>query len=46
LKLNGIHQLLLYADDVLISGGSVQTIKKNTETLVIASKKTGLEINA
>ena len=34
LKLNGAHQLLVYADDVNILGGSVHTIKKNAETLV------------
>jgi len=28
LKLNGTHQLLVYADDVNMSGGSVHTIKK------------------
>jgi len=28
LKLNGSHQLLVYADDVTILGGSVPTIKK------------------
>jgi len=46
LKLNGTHQLLVYADDVNILGGSVHTIKKNTETIVVASKETGLEVNA
>jgi hypothetical protein len=30
LKLNGIHQLLVYVDDVNILGGSLQTIKKQT----------------
>jgi hypothetical protein len=34
LKLNGAHQLLVYADDVNILGGSVHTIKKNAEVLV------------
>jgi len=46
LKLNSTHQLLVYADDVNILGGSIHTIKKNAETLVVASKKTGLEVNA
>ena len=39
LKLSGTHQLLAYADDVNILGGSVHTVKKNTETLVAATKK-------
>jgi hypothetical protein len=46
LKLNGTHQLLVYADDVSILGRSVRSIKKNVEDLVIASKETGLEVNA
>jgi hypothetical protein len=46
LKLNGTHQLLVYADDVNILGGSVHAIKKNTKALVVASKEIGLEINA
>jgi len=31
LKLHGTHQLLVYADNINILGGSVRTIKKNTE---------------
>jgi hypothetical protein len=46
LKLNGTHQLLVYADDVNILGGSVHSIKKNTEALAVASKEIGLEVNA
>jgi len=45
LKLNGKHQLQVYANDVNKLGGSVHTIKKNTEALVVASKETGLEVN-
>jgi hypothetical protein len=45
LKLKGTHQLLVYADGVNIFGGSVHSIKKNTEVLVVASKEIGLEVN-
>jgi hypothetical protein len=45
LKLNGTHKLLAYADDVNLLGDSIDTIKKNTETLIDASKEVGLEIN-
>jgi hypothetical protein len=45
LKLNGTHQLLAYADDVNILGGNVHAVKKNTESLVAATKETGLEVN-
>jgi len=41
-----IHQLLLCADDVNILGGSEHTIKENAEALVVASKETGLKVNA
>jgi len=37
-KLNGMHQLLVYADDVNILGGSTHTMKENPEALVVASK--------
>jgi hypothetical protein len=45
LKLNGTHLLLAYADDVNLLGDNIDTIKKNTETLVDACKEIGLEIN-
>jgi hypothetical protein len=45
LKLNGTHQLLAYADDVNLLGDNIDTIRKNTETLIDASKGVGLEIN-
>ena len=46
LKLNSTHQLLVYADDVNILGGSVHTIKKNAEALIVVSKKIGEEASA
>jgi hypothetical protein len=41
--LNGTYQLLVYADDVITLGGSIDTINKNPESLVVTSKETGLE---
>jgi len=46
LKLNGTHQLLSYADDVNVLGGSVHTVKENAEALVVATKIIELEVNA
>jgi len=46
LKLNGTHQLLAYADDVHILGGSVHMVMENAEALVVATKEIGLEVNA
>ena len=45
MKLNGTHQLLAYAD-VNVLGRSVDTVKKNAEALVAATKEIGLEVNA
>jgi hypothetical protein len=46
LKLNGTHQLLTYAGDVNLLGSNVDTIKKNSETLIDSSKEVCLEVNA
>jgi len=46
LKINGTHQLLAYADDVKILGGSIHTLKENAEALVAASREIGLEVRA
>jgi len=40
LKLNGTHQLLVYACGVNILEGRVHTIQKNTGALVFVSKET------
>jgi len=46
LKLNGTHQLLVYADDINMLEGSIHTVNENTEALVVVSKEVGLEVNA
>ena len=46
LKLNGTHQHLIYADAANILGGTVYTIKQNTESLVVTSKQVDLQVNA
>ena len=45
LILIGTHQLLVYADDVNILGGSIHTKKENAEALIVASKENRLEVN-
>jgi hypothetical protein len=37
---------LVYADVVNTLGGSVHTVKENTEAVVVTSKKNGIEVNA
>ena len=46
MKLNCTHQLLAYADDVNIVGGSIYTVKENAEALVAASREIGLDVSA
>jgi hypothetical protein len=42
LKLNAIHQHLVYADDANSLGANINT-RKETEALLIASKEDGLQ---
>jgi hypothetical protein len=46
LKLNVTQQLLVYAYDVNMMGGSVRSIKENAEDLLVTSIQNGLEVNA
>jgi len=46
LKLNGTQQFLDYADDVNVLGRNVHTVKEKAESLIVASKEIGLEVNA
>jgi hypothetical protein len=41
-----MHQLLIYVHEVKTMGGSKHTIKKVKEALVVASMKTGLDVDA
>jgi hypothetical protein len=43
--LNGTHQLLAYPDDMNLLGNHIDTIIKNPETLIDASKEVDLEVN-
>ena len=45
MKLNGTHQLLAYADDVNILGGTILTLKENAEALITATREIGLEVS-
>jgi hypothetical protein len=45
LESNGTHQLLIHADDMNLLGDNIGTIKKNTRTLINASKEVGVEVN-
>ncbi|KAJ4434405.1 hypothetical protein ANN_22966 [Periplaneta americana] len=45
LELNGLHQLLVYADEVNMLGENPQTITEDTEILLEGSKAIGSEVN-
>jgi hypothetical protein len=40
------HQLLVYADDMNLLRDNIDTIKKETETLIDTSKEVGRKVNA
>ena len=46
MKLNGTHQLLVYADYVNTLGGNVCIIHKSSEVLVVTTREIGIEVNA
>jgi len=39
LKLNGTHQILVYAGDVNILGRNLHTVTENAEALLVASRR-------
>jgi hypothetical protein len=45
LKLNGTHQLLVYAGGMNLVGNIIDTVNKNTETIVDAIKDVSFEIH-
>jgi hypothetical protein len=45
LKLNGTYQLLAYADNVNLLGVNTDTLNKNKDSLIYASKEDGLEVH-
>jgi hypothetical protein len=45
LKFNGKYQIFSYAGDVNVIGENIDTVKKNREGLLDASKDVGLEVN-
>jgi hypothetical protein len=46
LKLNGMHQLLVYADNVNLLGDKIDTVNKNPKTLTDTNNEVDLEVNA
>jgi hypothetical protein len=46
LILNGVHQLVIYADGACILAGSIHAVKKNRNSFLVASRKNGVDVNA
>jgi hypothetical protein len=46
LKLNDTRHFFVCAEGNNILGGSLPTVKENTEALVVASKETGLDVTS
>jgi hypothetical protein len=46
LKLNRTHQLLVYAADVNLFWGNLNTMRNNTGTVIDASKEASTEVNS
>jgi len=46
LKLSGTHHLLVWPDKFDMLGGSVHALKNDSVAVVVASKASGLEVNA
>jgi small ligand-binding sensory domain FIST len=43
--MNGKYQLVVYAEGINLLRNNINTIEKNTEALIDASKKIGLMVN-
>jgi rRNA pseudouridine-1189 N-methylase Emg1 (Nep1/Mra1 family) len=46
LKMNGTHQLLVYAADDNLLGQNINIIKQNADVLLDVNREVGLEVNA
>lgn len=43
--MNGKYQLVGYTDGINLLGDNINTIEKNTEAVIVASKEIGLMVN-